>query len=334
MARPYRIQFAGACYHVVIRFNADARAFRNEADYTRFITMFGDAAKKHEIAVYAFCLLKKEVQLVVQSPRANLSLFLQGLQTGYAQYHRQRYRFEGPLVHDRFRSKVVENPACLLPLTRYIHLLPIQTSSARRLNLAGRRKLLTDYKWSSYRSHIGQGKALPLVDAQGVQSNMLEAVAARPKAYKAYCEACLGTTDKAFALLLDASQIAIGSDAFIKKLKQQHASFVNGRKPAHFQVYGHRKKGLSPTRILQVLAKELGVEKQAFLEQRKRVMYRPIASYMLYRFGNLSQDEIAKVLKLNTGAAVSVQMKRIQQALKDDAELAMQISRIEKVFTK
>ena len=76
----------------------------------------------------------------------------------------------------------------------------------------------------------------------------------------------------------------------------------------------------------------MDVDKQVFLEQRKRVMYRPIASYILYRFGNLSQDEIAHVLQLNTGAAVSVQMKRIQQVLKDDKKLAAQVSRIEKAL--
>ena len=115
MARPYRIQFPGACYHVQIRFSSDARAFRDEKDYARFISMLADAAKKHEVVVYAFCLLKRDAELVVQTPRANLSLFLQGLQTGYARYHHQKYRFEGPLVRDRFRSKVVEAPRCLLP---------------------------------------------------------------------------------------------------------------------------------------------------------------------------------------------------------------------------
>ncbi|MFP6903907.1 MAG: hypothetical protein VCG02_01725 [Verrucomicrobiota bacterium] len=332
MARPYRIQFAGACYHVQIRFSSDARAFRGEADYARFISMLADAAMKHEVVVYAFCLLKREVELVVQTPWANLSLFLQGLQTGYAQYHHRKYRFEGALVRDRFRSKVVEAPLCLLALTRSVHVRAIQTSTARRLNKAGRRKWLTAYKWSSYRTHIGQGKPLAMIDTRGIQSAFKEPLAARAKAYKAYCEECLGASDKAFAQLMKASPIALGSDAFIAKLKQQHTSFVRGRKPAHFQVYGRRKKGLSATKILQVLARELDVDKQVFLEQRKRVMYRPIASYILYRFGNLSQDEIAKVLKLNTGAAVSVQMKRIQQVLKDDKKLAAQVSRIEKAL--
>jgi len=209
----------------------------------------------------------------------------------------------------------------------------IQTSTVRRLNKAGRRKWLTAYKWSSYRTHIGQGKPLAMVDVRGVQSAFKEPPASRARVYKAYCEACLGAPDKAFTQLMEASPIAVGSDAFIAKLKQQHASFVRGRKPAHFQVYGRRKKGLSATKILRVLARELGVDKQVFLEQRKRVMYRPIASYILYRFGNLSQDEIAQVLKLNTGAAVSVQMKRIQQALKDDKKLAAQVSRIEKLLS-
>ena len=125
MARPYRIQFKGACYHVIIRGNPEIRLFKNERDRNRFIEMLADAVGKHEVLLHAFFLSANRVELVVETPSSNLSAFLQGCQTAYAQYYRKKYNFVGQIVHDRFRSKVIQKEKILLPLTRHLHLLGV-----------------------------------------------------------------------------------------------------------------------------------------------------------------------------------------------------------------
>jgi REP element-mobilizing transposase RayT len=47
MARPIRIEFPGAVYHITARGNEKRRTFRDDADRRRFLETLAEAAREH-----------------------------------------------------------------------------------------------------------------------------------------------------------------------------------------------------------------------------------------------------------------------------------------------
>ena len=68
--------------------------------------------------------------------------------------------------------------------------------------------------------------------------------------------------------------------------------------------------------------------------QKKNVLYRPTAAFMLYRHSKISQDMIAKFLKLSSGAAVSLQIRRVRDARDKNATYRKKLERIDRVLSK
>ena len=81
MARPWRILYAGAKYHVTVRGNARQEVFHEEHDYLRFIEQLADALDKDEIILYAFVLMPNHYHLFVETKHGNIQRFMQRLDT-------------------------------------------------------------------------------------------------------------------------------------------------------------------------------------------------------------------------------------------------------------
>ncbi|MEE9602813.1 MAG: transposase [Thermoguttaceae bacterium] len=76
--------------------------------------------------------------LLLRTPQANLSRFMQRLNTSYALYARYKHRKPGHQFEARFKAKLVQDDDYLLAATRYIHLNPIKTAACRRMTKAQR----------------------------------------------------------------------------------------------------------------------------------------------------------------------------------------------------
>ncbi len=99
MARPRRVAFADAVYHVTARGNERRRIFHGDGDRTLFLETLGQCAGLHGLKVHAYCLMPNHYHLIVETPRANLSAALGWLQTTFTvRFHRRRAR-SGHLFH-------------------------------------------------------------------------------------------------------------------------------------------------------------------------------------------------------------------------------------------
>jgi putative transposase len=76
MARPLRIEFAGAVYHVTIRGNAKQAIFLDRPDWDGFLDILSSVIAKFGWVCHAYCLM--ENHLVMETPRENLSRICQG----------------------------------------------------------------------------------------------------------------------------------------------------------------------------------------------------------------------------------------------------------------
>jgi REP element-mobilizing transposase RayT len=73
MARPIRIEFPGAVYHVTARGNERRKTFRDDVDRRQFLATLEETIGLHDLRLHGFCLMPNHYHLIVETPLGNLS---------------------------------------------------------------------------------------------------------------------------------------------------------------------------------------------------------------------------------------------------------------------
>ena len=76
MARPLRIEYPGAYYHVMNRGNRGEDIFLSDKDRKVFLDGLADSCETYRIKLIAYVLMSNHFHLLVQTPQANLSEFM------------------------------------------------------------------------------------------------------------------------------------------------------------------------------------------------------------------------------------------------------------------
>ena len=147
MSRPLRIEFPGAVYHVTGRGNARQRIYRDDDDRERFLSTLAHVVDRYDWLCHAYCLMDNHYHLLIETPKANLSLGMRQLNGLYTQAYNRRHRLVGHLFQGRFKAILVEKEAHLLELCRYVVLNPVR---AKIVKHPGK------WKWSSYCATAGE----------------------------------------------------------------------------------------------------------------------------------------------------------------------------------
>jgi len=147
MARPLRLEFAGALYHVTSRGNRREAIYEQDNDRENFLTILSDVCEQYNWVCYAYCLMDNHYHLLVETPEANLSKGMRQLNGRYTQTFNRTHRRVGHVFQGRYKAILIEKECYLLELSRYIVLNPVR---ARMVHSA------IDWPWSSYRETIGQ----------------------------------------------------------------------------------------------------------------------------------------------------------------------------------
>ena len=86
MARPLRIEFEGAVYHITARGNERKKIFLSKSDYEKFLKYLGDTKKKYNIVIHCYVLMSNHYHLIVETPEANLSKVMHYINGSYTTY--------------------------------------------------------------------------------------------------------------------------------------------------------------------------------------------------------------------------------------------------------
>jgi REP element-mobilizing transposase RayT len=128
MARPLRLEFAGALYHVTARGNERRSIFLGDADGDRaaFLGILGETCDRFNWICHAYCLMTNHYHLLLETPDANLSKGMRQLNGVYTQYVNRAHGRVGHLFEGRFKAILVERERYLLELARYVVLNPVR----------------------------------------------------------------------------------------------------------------------------------------------------------------------------------------------------------------
>jgi putative transposase len=149
MARPLRIEYSGALYHITSRGNAKGKIFRSDKDREYFLDLLALIVKRFHWLCHAYCLMDTHYHLIVETPEGNLSRGMRQLNGIYTQKYNWKYKKTGHVFQGRYKAIIVDKDSYLLELTRYVVLNPVRAKIVKQPE---------DWKWSSYLPTIGVTK--------------------------------------------------------------------------------------------------------------------------------------------------------------------------------
>ena len=103
MARPLRIEYEGAHYHVMSRGNGRQIVFTKAGDYELFLGRLGRFCRQFDVAPLCYCCMANHFHLYIQTRQANLSRFMHSLLTSFV-LMRTADKREQPAVERARRS--------------------------------------------------------------------------------------------------------------------------------------------------------------------------------------------------------------------------------------
>ncbi len=148
MPRPLRITAPNLYYHIINRGNNRQLVFRDDKDFTYFITLLKRYKNELEFKLYHFCLMPNHLHLVIK-PTIDRSLpkIMLKLDLAYATYLNKKYNNTGHVWQGRYRSSLIDSDSYFINCGLYVELNPVR---------AGLVKNPEDWPWSSYRFYISE----------------------------------------------------------------------------------------------------------------------------------------------------------------------------------
>jgi REP element-mobilizing transposase RayT len=209
MARPIRIEFEGALYHVTSRGDRREAIFEDDADRERFLELLAQVTGDFNWVIHAYCLMGNHYHLLVETPDANLGKGMRQLNGVYTQDSNRRHRRVGHLFQGRYKAILVDADGYLLELARYVVLNPVR---------AGMVKSPDEWPWSSFAAMIGKVASPPWLAADGLLAAFGNRRAEARRRYARFVTEGVGAESIWQHLN---RQVYLGDDAFVTRMQSR-----------------------------------------------------------------------------------------------------------------
>jgi len=304
MARPLRIEFPGAFYHITARGNEKKDVFRSHKDRERFLFYIASAAERYGAVIHAYCLMSNHFHLLMETPRGNLSEIMQYVNGAYTTYFNVKRKRTGHLFQGRFKSIVVDADEYAMELSRYIHLNPV------RAGMVGKPE---DHEWSSYRAYVGISASPAWLKTDIILSSF--GGKSRENTYRAFVEDHL-EAECASPLHGVIASTLLGTEEFVAHISEKH---LNARKP---------DRSVPAVRALsRSLSIEGIVQKVEEIVPDRKLLARKVAMYACHRFGGGRLKEIGERFGIGDSAVSQATMRLHAEAARDK-ELGELLARV------
>src|SRR5260221_6610522 len=328
MARPLRIERAGAWYHVTGRGLERRAIFLDAKDRMHWLELVGEAVDLWRWVVYGYVQMGNHFHLIVETREPNLSRAMHWLNTSYVAWFNRRHRRAGPLFQGVYKAILVERGAWGLALSRYVHLNPVRTvelglskadRKADRLGARGkpearlvqeRVRRLRNFRWSSYRAYIGLERAPAWLECSSLlELNGKGTRLKQQAAYQRYVEEVVreGLEESPWEQVK--GQLVLGSQQTWEKIRKT----VRGSKREQPQA---RKLTPRPTfAAVKRVVEELAGQKWQDLVDRHSDWGRDLALYLGRGLGGLKLTELGREIGGADYSAVSIAVHRFLRPL-------------------
>ncbi len=320
MARPLRIEYPDAFYHVSNVGLDKQKIFPSPKYYEAFLAGLEETCFRLNVQVHAYCLQKDQYHLLIKTPEANLSRFMRQVDGLYTQHYQRLKKSEGSLFKGRYKAVLVQADKYLLPLARYIH-------------LGVRKADLETWQWSSYPAYINKAKAPAWLNRDGVFEQIGLTGAKRTAQIKQYVAAGVDEELAHFYGKKNLSSI-MGDEKFKKAAKtKRSASKVRGVSRG-----AHAKWRPSCKDIISAVAKQFKVSEESIYTAARgpgsKNVPRWVAMYLCQELSAVTLQAIAKLFKLKRYGTVSTTVGKLKKEFLADPKLLNTTNKLMKSLSK
>lgn len=206
MARPLRIEYAGALYHVTSRGDRREVIYLDDEDREAWLEVLALVCERFNWRCHAWCLMDNHYHLVIETIEGNLSRGMRQLNGVYTQQSNRRHQQSGHLFQGRYKAILIDRDSYLLEVIRYVVLNPVRAHMVRE---AG------DWSWSSYRAMVGE---VPVPEWLEVDWLLARFGEQRSVAIKRYSEFVAGGVGSPSVWESQVHPHYLGDGAFIEKI--------------------------------------------------------------------------------------------------------------------
>jgi putative transposase len=299
MARPIRIEYPGAVYHVICRGNNRQGIYRDDEDRRRYLEKLSYYCQDKKVDLLAYCLMSNHVHLLLETPQGNLSKMMQAFQTSYTVYFNKRHGRTGHVFEQRYKAMLVEKDNYLLQVSRYIHLNAMSAKLAERAQ---------DYRWCSYGSYL-KGRGIPGLKTETVLGQLNGSKTRQLQQYREYVEGGQKERLKNPAPEVR-QQIYVGDEEFIEATQKRGKALPTTERRYSLQ------------RIIKSVSAVTGIG-ETEMRQRQRgeaiKASREMLCYVARHHGQVRMSELAKLLQVKESSTPSHAVRRAEERLKVEA---------------
>ena len=209
MARPLRIELAGALYHVTSRGDRREDIFLGDNDRRDWLEIFKKVCERFKWVCHAYCLMDNHYHIVVETIEGNLSKGMRQLNGVYTQRFNRTHERVGHVFQGRYKAILVDKDHYLLELSRYVVLNPVR---------AGMVKSAGAWAWSSYRATVGRIPSPTWLETDALLSQFGKQRKRAIEQYISFVRAGIGLPSVWHELK---RQIYLGDEKFVKAMQNK-----------------------------------------------------------------------------------------------------------------
>ena len=288
MARPIRIEFPGAVYHITARGNERKEIFLDAQDRNDFIEILALVVERFGWRCHTYCLMGNHYHLLIETPKGNVSKGMRQLNGVYAQNFNRKYKRVGHLFQGRYKAILVEKEAYLLELSRYIVLNPVKARFVEQVE---------EWPWSSYRAIIGENQKPGFLTTDWILEQFGKN---KKKSINAYKTFVISGAEVEFPLDEIVGQLILGSEKFLRDINRH----IGEKNIVEISEYPREQRLSSDISLDNIFQKEMSAGKT-----RDEIIY------SIYYERDYTQKEIAEYLGIHY-TTISRIIKRFEQRKK------------------
>ena len=307
MARPLRILFPGAFYHVTSRGNDRKAVFASERDREKFCEYLQTATERYQAVIHAFCLMDNHYHLLLETPLGNLPQIMRHINGAYTTYFNIKRGRSGHLFQGRYKAILVERDRYAKELSRYIHLNSVR---------AGMVESPGDHAWSSYRLYIGKETPPKWLYRDFILGYFGSRVSRAQQEYQKFVESVLPAEYKS-PLVGTTGSVLLGSKDFIAEIR---AKYLLGHQPTReLPAIGQIFAGATMDEVCAAVTEVSGLEP---------ALARKIQIYLCRKHTSEKLKTIGRRFGIGD-AAVSQVYKRFKDKIDNDPDIFARVEEIE-----
>lgn len=320
MARPLRIEYPNAWYHIMNRGRRGETIFRRKQNYFKFIELLIDSSEMWNLRVSAYCLMPNHYHLLVQTPDANISRCMRHIDGVYTQYFNRINGFDGPLFRGRYKAILIDADNYLLQVMRYIHRNPLKAGLCDKLEA---------YMWSSHKGYLSKAEKWNWLNKDFLLSMIASSKKDQLRIYRRF----VSTEDEEIENIINQPKLPpiLGSERFIDFIKSKIT-----HKKTDDEIPQSKELAPDIDQIKKTVCSHYQIKDQYLHHSKRGVINEPrnVAIYLTRRLRGDSLNQIGKQYGINKYSSVSSIILRTKKLMTEDRNFRNRIANLISTINK